>query len=628
MCFASVDCFYAFVYRRQPETTADMSGGCLSGHGDQNSLRAKRTLLGTTRRVRHVAAILAARLWKDRYCNVSILFPFIVSQMISRYLSFRYGIVRDTKPDLTTPGRYVLGNKGHFQGLVVHSDGTVLMTTNHRTADNVAISPQRLMHMQVEAVFRLVPQGCAERLTEGSGGSHLSAGAASAGDSCDARGGGSCLLPELLNFLPSYYFCLKHLSTLAACSRSMKIQVLNKHHWKECHLDLEVSELLQDREALGVLSRWWENARTINMSQHQLTQLSGIPRNCLLRWRVFEWPSPDQQSSGYRAVHSLLGCARFQLHVPDHVRTLKIGVENPRGPEAVWINIHELFTERMCYNFGLVPSQRRLASRSVPLRDGILRPRSPNYVMLIWDRHYFAIQLNGHNLGPLQLNVDTAPGPSSQGLPFLWAVSAKRAQHNEEVQILPLLSPVMPGAECVCRICQRSHTLETHACAVCPICYAWVCREHAEQAPHAECPGCTATLGDFIGGAQNAAQSDHSEAVLAVACTKLDIYVFNKILCFYNAASQGPPAHRATSRQCLACSRIRNIIVAYCVSQPPADYFWAESISHSLNNCCTFTANRWLRQPEPIRILEIGFVHHEHVTWISEIDYIVVFTRL
>ena len=57
-------------------------------------------------------------------------------------------------------------------------------------------------------------------------------------------------------------------------------------------------------------------------------------------------------------------------------------------------------------------------------------------------------------------------------------------------------------------------------------------------------------------------------------------------------------------------------------------YFWAESISHSLNNCCTFTANRWLRQPEPIRILEIGFVHHEHVTWISEIDYIVVFTRL
>ncbi|OLQ06313.1 Ras-related protein RABF1 [Symbiodinium microadriaticum] len=28
----------------------------------------------------------------------------------------RYTIVRDTEPDLTTPGRYILGNKGHFQG--------------------------------------------------------------------------------------------------------------------------------------------------------------------------------------------------------------------------------------------------------------------------------------------------------------------------------------------------------------------------------------------------------------------------------------------------------------------------------------------------------------------------------
>ena len=94
------------------------------------------------------------------------------------------------------------------------------MTTTHRMADNVAISPESLLHMQVEAVFRIVPQGCAERLTEGSGGSHLSAGAVSADGSSDTLGGGSCLLPELQNFLPSYYFCLQHLSTLAACSRS------------------------------------------------------------------------------------------------------------------------------------------------------------------------------------------------------------------------------------------------------------------------------------------------------------------------------------------------------------------------------------------------------------------------
>ena len=131
---------------------------------------------------------------------------------------------------------------------------------------------------------------------------------------------------------------------------------------------------------------------------------------------AFDWPSPDQQSS-YRAAYSLLGCACFQFNIPDHVRTLRIGVENPRGPEAVWMNVRELFTERMCFNFGLVPSQRRLVSRYVSLHGEVLRPRSSNYVMLMWDRHYFAVQLNGYNLGPIQLSVNTAPGPSSQGCP-------------------------------------------------------------------------------------------------------------------------------------------------------------------------------------------------------------------
>ena len=137
----------------------------------------------------------------------------------------------------------------------------------------------------------------------------------------------------------------------------MKQQVLNKSHWKDCHLDLEAPELLHDHQAIRAMSRWWETARTINLSQHQLMQLNRIPQNCMLRWKAFDWPSPDQHSSGYTAAYSLLGCACFQINIPDHVRTLRSGVENPRGPEAVWMNVHELFTERMCFNFGLVPSQ-------------------------------------------------------------------------------------------------------------------------------------------------------------------------------------------------------------------------------------------------------------------------------
>ena len=304
------------------------------------------------------------------------------------------------------------------------------------------------------------------------------------------------------------------------------------------------------------------------------------------------------------------------------------GVENPRGPEAVWMNVHELFTERMCFNFSLVPSQRRLVSRSVSLPGEVLRPRSLNYVRVMWDRHYFAVQLNGHNLGPIQLNVDTAPGPPSQGLPFFWTVSARRAQQREAVAVLPLLSPVMSGAECTCRVCQRSHTVETHHCVACPTCYTWVCREHVDQTPHSECPGCPTALGDFIGGAHHVVLCDRSDAVLADVYIKLNLDLLNKILQFYNAASHGPAVRQSTSRYCLGCDRIRNNIISHCVSEMQGDFFRAESIAHSLNNCCTFTSNRFMWHPVPIRLLEIGFIYQEQDTCSAESYCIIVLARI
>ncbi|CAE7209382.1 unnamed protein product, partial [Symbiodinium microadriaticum] len=333
-------------------------------------------------------------------------------------------------------------------------------TQTHRSTENLLLSAQELRAMPMEAIFNISHyDGSVERLTEGSGGSHLSADTAAYSENLDVAGGatnnrpGPVLFPELLRFLPAYYFCPEYLATLAACSRTMKQQVLDRNHWIGCHLDLERPELLRDQQALRAMSRWWMTARTVNLSQHQLTQLDTVPQNCLLRWKAFDFPSQDDRSEGYRAVHSLLGSARFRVILPDHVRTLRIGVENPNGPEAVSMNIHELFTERMCMSFCLVPLQRARGSRYVPLSREVLQPRASNEVMLMWDRRFFAVNLNGFNLGPVRLDLDAAPGPPSQALPFIWTVSARRAPRNEEVAITPLLSPVMPGAECLCRIC-------------------------------------------------------------------------------------------------------------------------------------------------------------------------------
>ena len=229
------------------------------------------------------------------------------------------------------------------------------LTQSYRPFENRIVSAHELCGMPFEAIFMISKH---EHRTDESDGLHLSAGTATSSDAFDFAGGTTkdhrvpILFPELLRLLPAYYFCPEYLSTLAACSRDVKTEVLNKNHWTGCHLDLERPEFLRDQQTLMAMSRWWRAARTVNLSQHQLAQLGEIPQNCMLRWKAFDLPVHDELCSGYKATHSLLGCARFRISVPDHVRTLRFGIENPRGPEAVYMSIHELFTERMCFSLG------------------------------------------------------------------------------------------------------------------------------------------------------------------------------------------------------------------------------------------------------------------------------------
>ena len=223
--------------------------------------------------------------------------------------------------------------------------------------------------------------------------------------------------------------------------------MLDRLHWSKSHLDLETPEFQRNRNALRSMSRWWKAARSITISQHQLTLLDDIPQNCLLRWTAFDYPSRDDQSSGYRSVHSLLGCARFNITLPSHVRKLQVGVENPRGPEAVCMNIYELFTERMSVSFRVIPLARAYTPRKSPLPDGILIPDSTNQVMIMWDRRYFTAYINNYILGPVSLDTETAPGPPSQACPFVWTESARRALRHPQVFMQPMLSPVMPRAD-------------------------------------------------------------------------------------------------------------------------------------------------------------------------------------
>ena len=136
--------------------------------------------------------------------------------------------------------------------------------------------------------------------------------------------------------------------------------------------------------------------------------------------------------------------------------------------------IHELFTERMCISFRLTPFSRAYGSRYFSISSEVLFQNVANEVMLMWDRHYFAVHVNGCVLGPVRLGTDVAPGPPSQACPYVWTVSAKRGARRQNLVLTPMLSPIMPGAECTCRLCEEPHVLEQHGCVVCPVCSSWV----------------------------------------------------------------------------------------------------------------------------------------------------------
>ena len=159
----------------------------------------------------------------------------------------------------------------HFVGLRIECDGSLFLTRTHRPCDNRLMSQTELTAMPWEAIFEVSKSdGFAERLTEGSGGSHLSAGIATNSVLMDIVGGSSNeatapLLPaDILAHLPPFFFCQEYLSSLAVCSRYCLERVLDRLHWSKSHLDLETPEFQRNRNALRSMSRWWKAARSNN----------------------------------------------------------------------------------------------------------------------------------------------------------------------------------------------------------------------------------------------------------------------------------------------------------------------------------------------------------------------------
>ena len=332
-----------------------------------------------------------------------------------------------------------------------------------------------------------------------------------AGSSLDYAGGSSVLgedgsiltsnlMPQdVLLILPQTYFSFEFLSTWAACSRSFRDHVRQQLNWKGLDIPIDVPEFTNDEARLRRMRRLWKLARSVIMTQAQLAFLNLPLQKVLIRWEVERIPFSGERSRGYMSSQTLLGAARFLAEIPEEIRTVMIGVKSPFGTRKIFLHIREAYTERMCFCFSMSGRMDNLPTEKFP--DNVLFSELRNEVTLIWNSRMFAVQINQHMFGPVQVREDLPSGPSSQAIPFIWASNPKRSPNSPRIQMLPLLTPVLPDARCLCVLCGLESGLNEQQWRVCVDCNTWVCREHARALPNMQCPGCPLVLADYLGGA-------------------------------------------------------------------------------------------------------------------------------
>ena len=308
------------------------------------------------------------------------------------------------------------------------------------------------------------------------------------------------ILPdEIVLKLPQCFFSFEFLSRLAACSRWLLKHVADRLTWEQMDLEVDIPEFLHDMSALRHMSKLWTLARTVTLTQPQLACLDPMFDKILLRWQAERIPFLGERSCGYMSTQTLLGCARFILKVPRDVRVITLGVKSPMGARKLFFQIREAFTERMCFTFGM--SGRPHDAEPVAFPADVCFAEMFNEVMMMWHPRSFALKINERVFGPVQLRPDLPNGPGSQALPFVWAINPKRIPKRPDLEMLPLQTPVLPSAVCLCLVCGQEAGLSQRDWRVCPECNTWVCKEHTEHSPHMQCPGCPSSLAEYVGGA-------------------------------------------------------------------------------------------------------------------------------
>ena len=321
-------------------------------------------------------------------------------------------------------------------------------------------------------------------------------------DAADYGGGSdsndSTFLPqEILARLPQYFFSPSYLRSLATCCKALRKHVLQPEVWYDKNLFLNDQEM-QDPVTVRQMERLWSAARTITCTQTQLASMRQLPFNARIEWSTAPVRLDGRRHASIESTHCLLGSARLLLWLSVDVSVVYIGVKAPNSGRRSFVKIHDLFTERMGFSFGMAGQAPDLTSR--PVRPSQLNTKGWNEFMLLWNERCFSVHLNKQPLGFAYVRADLPDGPAPHSSLFVWAEQPTQTLTRHDLRVNPLPSPVMTTLRIQCALCLELHPITTPQWRVCPECCTWICARHAEVSPRNHCPGCPLQLSDYIGG--------------------------------------------------------------------------------------------------------------------------------
>ena len=314
-------------------------------------------------------------------------------------------------------------------------------------------------------------------------------------------GADACFLPpEIVLRLPEHFFSLNYLRSLATCCTALRRHVLQPLLW--CNKDLFLNdEDMREPAAVRQMETLWSLARTIVCTQTQLASMRQpalTALRALIEWQVAPIRLDRVRHASIESTHCLLGTARFCLWLSAEVREIYVGVKSFNSNRRSFVKMHELFTERMGFSFGM--TGQALDPDHRPMQQSQLRANGWNQMMLMWNERWLAVQLNHQTLGCARIRQDLPDGPAPQSIVFVWAKQPKRLLTQPDLKLRPLPSPLLPSAHVQCLLCEDERPITVGRWRVCPECCSWICARHAHESPSFQCPGCPLQLSDYIGG--------------------------------------------------------------------------------------------------------------------------------